>query len=56
MGFDYVDALDVLDFEYVYLDRQTVKTGEMAMQMLLDHFEREITSRREYLTPARFAK
>lgn len=56
MGFDYVDALNVLDFEYAYLDRQTVQTGEMAMQMLLDHFEREITSRREYLTPAQFAR
>lgn len=56
IGFDYVDALDVLDFEYEYLDRQTVQTGEMAMQMLLERFEKEIVSRREYLTPARFAR
>jgi len=55
IGFDYIDALDVLDFEYTYLERETFETGKMAMQMLLDRFEQEIASRREYITPAKFA-
>lgn len=53
VGFDYVDILDILDFEYSYLDREMVKIGRMAMQMLLDRFQQEIESRREFVIPAK---
>lgn len=53
LGFDHIDVLDVIDFEYTYLDREMVKTGMMAMQMLLDRFRQQIESRREFITPVR---
>lgn len=53
VGFDYVDILDILDFEYSYLDREMVKIGRMAMQMLLDCFQQKIESRREFIVPAK---
>lgn len=56
IGFDYLDALNVLDFEYSYLERETFETGRMAMQMLLDRFEHNIASRREYVTPAKLVR
>ena len=53
IGFDYLEALDILDFEYSYLDREMETTGLMAMQMLLDRFKENIPSRREYIIPAK---
>lgn len=53
VGFDYMDGLDIFNFEYTYLDRQMAKTGIMAMQMLLDRFHQKIESRREFIIPAK---
>ncbi|MGN0184580.1 MAG: LacI family DNA-binding transcriptional regulator [Aristaeellaceae bacterium] len=53
MGFDYLDIQNVIDLQYTYLERETFKTGQMAVQMILDHFKTEIVSRREFITPAR---
>lgn len=53
LGFDHIDVLDIIDFEYTYLEREMVETGMMAMQMLLDRFQQHIESRREFITPAR---
>lgn len=52
MGFDYLNILDVIDLQYTYLERETFKIGQMAIQMILDHFKTEIVSRREFITPA----
>ena len=53
IGFDYLDILNVMDIQYTYLERETYKTGQRAMQMILDHFQGEIDSRREFIIPAK---
>lgn len=51
IGFDYLEALDILNFDYSYLDRGTFETGKMAMEMLLERFDSSINSKREYVIP-----
>lgn len=52
VGFDYMDFLNVISIPYTYLNRETGKTGQMAMQMILDHFNSKIVSKRDYIIPA----
>lgn len=56
VGFDYLDIQNVIDLQYTYLERETFKTGQMAIQMILDHFRTKIVSRREFITPAQIAQ
>jgi len=53
VGFDYVQAVDILNMRYSYLSRDADNMGRIAMQMLLDHFDQKIPSRREYIVPAK---
>jgi LacI family transcriptional regulator len=48
LGFDYVEALDVLNLDYSYLDRDAVNMGRIAAKML---FEQTNGERREYIIP-----
>ena len=53
MGFDYLDALNVVDFNYSYLERDVTTIGKIAMQMLLDRMQKNIVTRREYIVPSK---
>lgn len=53
MGFDQVEALDLLNLRYSYLDRDAVNMGRIATQMLLEHFDQAFASRRDYIIPAK---
>ena len=53
VSFDRVDAMDVMNLKYDYVEHDDVQMGRVAAQMLMDHFEGRIESRREYVVPAR---
>lgn len=52
IGFDYVDILEMMNLKYVYLERDAVNMGKVATHMLMDHFQNEISARREFVIPA----
>jgi len=53
IGFDHIDALDIFDVNYSYVERETINMGHIAMQMLLERIERPELPRREHIIPAR---
>ena len=52
VGFDYIDILEMMNLNYVYLDRDAVNMGKIATQMLMEHFTNTIPARRDFIIPA----
>ena len=55
IGFDRVEALDLFNLNYSYVERDAVNMGRIAMNMLLDRIKNpkgSMLTRREYIIPA----
>ena len=52
IGFDKVEALNILNINYSYIERDAVNMGRMTIQMLLDRMANPSLPRREYIIPA----
>lgn len=52
VGFDRVEALDVFNTNYSYIERDAVNMGKIAMRMLNERMSHQIDTRREYIIPA----
>lgn len=52
IGFDHIEALEILNIRYSYVDRDARNMGKIAMQMLLERIRRPTPGRREHIIPA----
>ena len=52
IGFDYVDAFDILNIGFSYVERDTINMGRMAMHMLMDRIAQPDLPRREHIISA----
>ena len=47
-----MEALNILNINYSYIERDAVNMGRMTIQMLLDRMANPSLPRREYIIPA----
>lgn len=52
IGFDHVDAFDILNIGFSYVERDTINMGRMAMHMLMDRIAQPDLPRREHIISA----
>ena len=39
VGIDHVDVLDIIDYKYSYVSRDTIEMGRIAMELLIDRIQ-----------------